>query len=198
MRDRQERDEQILKAFRRDGSVERLVQEYWYLVFSAVRQILIFHEVSFTNEDVEELRTEVFLQLFKNDCRRLRQYDEKKGLSLSSWITLIANQTTLNEIKKKGLMDIGKRNFQVQVEDIEGMLKHDEADRLEARESLRLTLDAMEKLSPRDKEVIRQYFLECRCLKEIAASIRKSYGTTATIISRARQRLRKMVGKIET
>jgi len=195
MKSKREKEKEILNEFKQFGRVDRLVREYWKLVFFTVRETLLFHKVHCTNEDVEDLRTEVFLQLFKNDYRRLRQYDRRKGLSLSAWIKLVANHTTLNEIRKRGLLDLGKRNFQIPIEDIEEVLTYDERERFDARENLRITMEAMEKLSPRDREILRQYFLECKCLKDIAASFDKPYGTASAIVSRAKKRLKKLIGK---
>ncbi len=129
-KEKQEKEQKILNEFRCHGRADKLVQEYWNLVYFTVRETLLFHKVPYTNEDLDDLRTEVFLQIFKNDYRRLRQYDHRKGLSLSGWIKLIANQTTLNEIKKKGLLDLRKKNFQIPIDELRETLTQDEEERL--------------------------------------------------------------------
>ncbi|RLC11696.1 MAG: hypothetical protein DRI57_18570 [Deltaproteobacteria bacterium] len=167
--ERQKREKTILDEFRRYGRVDQLVREYWHLAYLTVRETFVFHKIPHANEDVEDLRVEVFLQLIKNDCRRLRQYDPEKGLSLSEWIRLIANQTTLNEISKKGVLDLAKRNLQIQTEDIAEMLTYDDQERLDAREYLTLIRDAMKKLPQRDRKVLKKYYFEWISLKEIAS-----------------------------
>jgi RNA polymerase sigma-70 factor (ECF subfamily) len=190
---KREREQEILEEFRQYGRTDELVREYWNLVYFTARETLLFHKIPYTNDDIDDLRVEVFLQLFKNNCRRLKQYDASKGLSLSGWIKLVANHTTLNEIKKRGVLELGKQNFRMPIDELREMLAYNEKDRIEAREELKITLEAMEKLPARDREVLRLYFLECRSLEEIAESIGKSYGTASTIISRAKKKLRKLV-----
>ncbi|GEM_PF-945781 len=195
--DKRKKEQQILDEFIRQGSVDGMVRKYWKLIYYTVRETLAFHNVPHTKEDIEDLRAEVFIHLFENDYRRLRQYDPKKGLSLSGWIRLIANQTTLNEIGKKGLLNMAKRNFKVPVEDIEAVLRYDEENRLEARETLKIAMDAIEKLPPGEtKEMLRQHLLEFKSLREIAASMDKQYGTVAVMLSRAKEKLKHSIQKI--
>lgn len=195
--DKRKKEQQILDEFIRHGRVDGLVREYWNLIYYTVRETLAFHSVPHTKEDIEDLRAEVFIHLFENDYRRLRQYDPEKGLSLSGWIRLIANQTTLTEISKKGLLDVAKRNFKLQIEDIEAMLIYDEDKRLEAREKLKITIEAIENLPPGDtKEMLRQHLLEFKSLTEIAASMNKQYGTVAVMLSRAKEKLKHSIQEI--
>jgi len=196
MKDKHIKEKEILDEFRQHGKVEKIVQEYWNLVFMVVHKTLQFHSISFTKEDVEDIRNEVFIQLFVNNFRRLRQYNEKKGLSLSGWIKLVANNTTLNEIRKNGMLDMAKRNFQVQVEDIEEILKYDEKDRFEAGEDMRLLTAGIEKLSERDKELLKKYYFEWLSLQEIAESSGKSYQNTAKMIHDAKKRLKEKITEI--
>lgn len=190
-----EKEQQILQQCLENDRKDKIVREYWNLVSLVVRETLFFHRVPCTSWDIDELRNEVFFQLFRDNCRKLRQYDHAKGLSLSGWIRLIANQTTLNEIRKNGLLDLAKQNFRVSLEQIEEMLTYDEEKRLDAREKLKQTWDAIEKLSPRDRDVLKKHYFEWRSLQEIADSVGERYGTTAKIIHDAKKRLmEKLVG----
>ncbi len=196
-KDKRKKEQQILDDFIREGRADGLVQEYWNLIYYTVRATLAFHNVRHTKEDIEDLRGEVFIHLFENDCRRLRQYDPARGLSLAGWIRLMANQRTLNEINKKGLLNMSKRNFQIPIEDIEAMLMYDEGNRLEAREKLKIMMEAIEKLEPGDnKEVLRQHLLEFKSLTEIVVSMDKQYGTVAVMLYRAKENLKNSIQKI--
>jgi RNA polymerase sigma factor (sigma-70 family) len=196
-KDKRKKEQQILDEFIRHGRVDGVVREYWNLIYYTVRATLAFYNMPHTKEDIEDLRAEVFIHLFENDYRRLRQYDPARGLSLSGWIRLMANQRILNEISKKGLLDVAKRNFKLQIEDIEAMLIYDEDKRLEAREKLKITIAVIEKLEPGDsKEVLRQHLLEFKSLREIAASMNKQYGAVATMLSRAKEKLEDSIQEI--
>jgi len=95
-----EKQQQILDECLLEDKKEKLVIEYGDLIYYTVRKTLLFYNLHFTKEDIEDLRIEVFIRLFKNNCRKLKQFDSKK-LNLAGWIKLIANQTTLDEIRKK-------------------------------------------------------------------------------------------------
>jgi len=196
MKEKHIKEKEILDEFRQYGKVEKLVQEYWNLVFTVVQKTLQFYRINFTKEDVEDIRNEVFAQLFINNFRRLRQYNEKKGLSLSGWIKLVANQTTLNEIRKNGMLDMARRNFQIPFENIEEILKYDEENRFEAREDLRLLTEAIERLSERDNCFLKKCYFEWLSLQEIADSAGESYQNTAKMIHDAKKRLKEKIKQI--
>ncbi|MCP4346050.1 MAG: sigma-70 family RNA polymerase sigma factor [Desulfobacterales bacterium] len=183
------KERQILHECLENDRKDLIVREYWNLVYLVVRETLFFHRVACISWDIHELRNDVFFQLFKDNCRKLRQYDHTKGMSLSGWIRLVANQTTLNEIRKNGWLDLAKQNFRVPIEEIEEMLVYDEEKRLDAREKLKMIQNAMEKLSPRDRDVLKKHYFEWKSLQEIADSVGERYGTAAKIIHDAKKRL---------
>ncbi|MCP4682206.1 MAG: sigma-70 family RNA polymerase sigma factor [Desulfobacterales bacterium] len=194
-----EKESGVLHEFWAHGRKDKLIQEYWNLVYLIVEKTLIFHRIPYSKEDIEDLRNEVFYQLFVNECRRLKQFDTKKGGSLSKWVKVIANQTVLNEIKKKGLLELSKRRRRIPMEEIEGILVADEEGRLIARETLRLIKDAMKKLSPKDQAVLKHLYYEWLSLKEIASSINKTENAARAIIFRAQKRLKGLVeGRVNT
>jgi hypothetical protein len=93
------------------GASEAFVKKFSGLVYRSAQHTLILKGVAFNKQDLEDLHNTVFLQLFENNLKKLRQYQGKNGCSLSSWIRLVAVRIVLNHFRKKGLMVFfGRRN----------------------------------------------------------------------------------------
>ena len=173
------------------GKKEKLVQQYWNLVYYTVRKTLTMKNVRFTHEDIEDLRNEVFVKLFDKGCWRLKQYKEELGHGLAGWIALIANRTVLNDLRKRGFNGLSRQNSKVQIEE-ELQLKQEEVD-LETMEEKRLIHDAMEKLPSRDRLVLKLHYYHELSLPEVASAIHRTVVATYTIKSRAIKRLKALI-----
>ena len=78
---------------------EMLVRRFSDLVYRAVQYTLMAKHVSFNRHDLEDLHNTVFLRLFEQGCKKLRQYQGKNGCSLASWIRMIAVRTVLDHLR---------------------------------------------------------------------------------------------------
>ena len=76
-----------------DGFVLKYMDFIYYIVLK--------FKSSISESEVEDYVHEVFVQLLKNNREKLHKYDPTKGLSLRSWINLIATQTIINELRRK-------------------------------------------------------------------------------------------------
>ncbi len=193
---RDEKEREILHECLVNGRKELLVQEYGNLIFFTIRKTLqCFPNLQFIKEDIEDLRMEVFIQLFKNDCRKLRQYDPTK-LGLPGWIKMIANKTTLDEVRKKHPHSLLKQKDLVPIEDVQELLKFDEKNRFDAREMLDIIWKSIETLCPRDNVVLKLFYFQRKSLSEIAVVIDRSKKTTQTIKDRAKEKLMKQLAEL--
>jgi len=210
-----EEELQLLHDCINAGGCDRLVQYYWKPVFFMVRKTFILTGVSFTEDELEDLRGEVFLNLFDNKCKKLRQYKADMGLSLTSWIKMIAYQTVkmyLRKSDRSGILgpyktlsldrlreelglenggemmsDPGKTPSQM-MEDMENLTQ-----RLDAREQLARFLESIENLPPFDQFVLKLHFFDGLPLSEIADRLGKEIGNIYTIKFRAIKRLKKLM-----
>jgi RNA polymerase sigma factor (sigma-70 family) len=186
-----EEERQLLHECIVCGGKHKVIQQYWNLVYYTVRKTLTIKGVSFTEDDIGDLRNEVFIKLFDRGCRRLRQYREELGHGLAGWIALIANRTVLNYLRKKGFNSLSRKNTRVSIEEILD-LRH-KKNSLEVMEERRLIQDAMEKLPSRDRLVLKLHYYHELSLPEVASLIHTSVGATYTIKSRAIERLRAQI-----
>lgn len=169
---------------------DKLVQEYSNLIYQTVRKTLLIKNVPFSEQDVEDLHQEVFVQLFNNECRRLRQYKEDM-CSLAGWIRLIANRTVLNHLRKRGFDTLSGKKHGIFIDEESDLLKH--YDGFKTRENLLAMQDAIEKLPAQERLVLKLYCYKELSLPEIASYIHKKEGATYTIKSRAIKRLKKIM-----
>ncbi len=84
------------------GSRRRLVEEYSGIVSYGVSVIFQQFGRPSRKEEIEDMSQEVFLALFDQDARKLRQYQGRNGCSLASWIRVVANRLTIDRLRKEG------------------------------------------------------------------------------------------------
>jgi len=189
-----EKQQQILDECLLEDKKERLVIEYGDLIYYTIRKTLLFYNLHFTKEDIEDLRIEVFIRLFDNDCRKLKQFDPKK-LNLAGWIKLIANQTTLDEIRKKDPYALSKQKGRVFIEDVQESFDFDEKSRLDARQMLMLIHETIEEMSLQDKTILKLFYYQQLSLSQVASIIGKNNRSTQVAKSRAKKKLKEKIEK---
>jgi RNA polymerase sigma-70 factor (ECF subfamily) len=174
---------------------ERFVREFSDLVYRSVRHTLWAKDVSFNQEDLEDLHNTVFLQLFENQGLKLRQFKGKNGCGLGTWIRVITVRIVLNHIRKKGLDSITGQKKRIPLEDIPELSFADfgplaEIEKAENRQSLK---DGIRKLPPRDRLFLLLHYENGYSLKEVAESMKLSLDNAYIIKHRAIQKIKSML-----
>ncbi|ETR70728.1 MAG: hypothetical protein OMM_08600 [Candidatus Magnetoglobus multicellularis str. Araruama] len=148
------KEREILYACIVLGRKDPLVAEYWELVYNTVRKTYKIHGVSYDDDCLNSRRNEVFIQLFQNDCRKLRQYKEELGQGLAAWIKLITIQTVQNSFRASRRIS---KIPTVPIDDIDLTIKpEDDENNMAVRE-------ALESLDNEDKLIIKLFFIKA-CL----------------------------------
>lgn len=142
--------------------------------------------------DADDILQEVFIKAYRN----LNGYDS--SLKFSSWIYRIAHNEAVTFFKKNS------RGPQVARSDDE-LLSFDEiadggnlAEELDQRLDAAALRDAIGRLDAKYRDVLILRYLEDRSYEEISDILRKPAGTVATLISRAKQRLRALLESTTT
>jgi RNA polymerase sigma-70 factor (ECF subfamily) len=186
----------LSRCFSGDGeAAENLVRRFSNLVYQAVQHTLIVKHVRFNKQDLEDFHNTVFLRLFENGCKKLKQYQGKNGCSLATWIRLITVRTVLDHLRKKGVDSIARRDTQITLDEVYG-LKGDECDGLtllERAEKEQLLREGMQNLPPRDRLFMKLHFDQGLSVAEVAAAMQVSVDNVYTIKHRAIQRLKTQV-----
>lgn len=181
-----------------DGELVKLSlenEDYFYCIISRYENVLthyIQRISSSSKEDAEDILQEVFISVYKN----LNDFDD--SLKFSSWIYRITHNKTISAWRKlksrPKTISTDEENDLFNIipsgEDILGDL-----EKKYNAEKMRKTLD---KLDKKYKEVLVLKFLEDKDYKEISDILKKPLGTIATLISRAKAKLRDEMVNIES
>jgi RNA polymerase sigma factor (sigma-70 family) len=174
---------------------DTFVKRFSNLIYQSIRNILIIKEVSFSKQDLEDLHNTVFLQLFEDRLKKLRQYQGRNGCSLASWIRLVAIRIVLNQLRKKGVDGISWKIKQIRLEDLSDLKEGDKGAwaLLERSEQERLLQDGIRNLYPRDRLFMKLHFERELSIQEVAKTMGLSVQNVYTVKNRTIQRLKSHV-----
>jgi len=177
---------------------ETLVRKFSNLVYQSVQYTLMTKHISFNKQDVEDLHNTIFLSLFENKCKKLRQYQGKNGCSPASWIRMIAVRTVLDHLRKKGVDAIAWQQRRINLEALPE-LKCDEFEpvgQIEKARQVRLLQDGIQKLRPREQMFIKLHFDHELSIAEVAETMQISICNVYTLKHRVIKRLKSHVDLI--
>jgi len=97
----QSKELRILRNCLDNDDCEEFVKQYHKLIIKTIQRIHEKCRVTLTSDDLDDMVGEVFVQIFDNDCKKLRLYDENKGAKLSVWIYFIVQSTVYNCLRKR-------------------------------------------------------------------------------------------------
>jgi RNA polymerase sigma factor (sigma-70 family) len=171
---------------------ERFVRNFSDLVYRTVRHTLSIKHVSFNQEDLNDLHNTVFLRLFENQCRKLRQYKGKNGCGLDTWIRIITVRIVLNHTRKKGWDSITGIQKRIPLEDIPELSQPDSEPlaAIENAERQRSIKDGIRRLPPRERLFLILHFENGYALKDVARAMNLSINNVYTIKHRAIRKLK--------
>ena len=171
------------------------VKRFSGLIYRYIQNILITKGVSFSRQDLEDMHNTVFLHLFEDRLKKLRQYQGKNGCSLSSWIRLVTVRIVLNQTRRKGVDGISWKKKQVRLEDLSDLKEDDKGawDLLERSEQEKLLQDGMRNLYPRDRLFMKLHFERGLSIQEVAKTMGLSVQNAYTVKNRTIQRLKSHV-----
>jgi len=155
---------------------------------------LIYHSIHFTAhlrsarispEDVEDIAAEVLVQILADDFKVLRLFQKKS--SLSTYLTVIARRICVHELTRRqtvreAIQNGHTRLIQLAPDDTEAAQKG--MEKLEEVEAL------LRKLAGKEREIVRQFYLEGRTYEEISTELNLPVNTVGSMLGRARSRLR--------
>jgi RNA polymerase sigma factor (sigma-70 family) len=177
---------------------EALVRRSSDLVYRSVQYTLLVKHVRFNRHDLEDLHNTVFLRLFDHGCRKLKQYQGRNGLSLASWIRMIAVRTVLDHLRKRGIDTMVSQKERISLEKLPELKAEDiEFGALtEKADQDRVLQAGIRRLPPRDRLFIKLHFEQGLAVGEVAEAMQLSIGNAYTIKHRAIQRLKSHVASV--
>jgi len=183
----------VIDAAIKNDDMLPLIKLYGSLIKSTIVGIFIIKRIAFSEKDIEDIEQEVYINIFKNDYRRLKKFDTDIG-SLHNWLKLIANQATNAEIrKKKDAFNPYHKNRRYSIDtklakEIEEIFC--EEGRFDAREQFELIFEAVENLSPLKQTIFKLRYYDGVHESVIAQLMDKSIPSITGHLSRIKQSLK--------
>jgi len=172
-------------------ALEVFVKRFSDSIYRTVQYTFKVKSLSYTEPDLEDLHNSVFLHLFENRCRRLRQYRGKNGCSLHSWIRILTVRVVMDHFRKEAHSPLGwwKKNLPIETfapkaQDTEPWAQMETAeihDLIEAR---------MKELLPRDRLFLKLHYMGGLSIQEVAEIMNISEANAHSLKHRAVKRLR--------
>ncbi len=161
-----------------------LIERYEAKLASYIKRIS-----GFNKEDVQDILQNVFIKVYTN----LNSFD--KSLKFSSWIYRITHNEVISLYRKnknKNNIDIEDSVLQSIVSDTEDIEKI-----LDTKEQIKNVKEALKDLDIKYKEVLVLRFVEDKSYDEISDILKKPPGTVATLINRAKLKLKEKLKDYE-
>jgi RNA polymerase sigma factor (sigma-70 family) len=178
-------------------ALEGLVRRFSDPVYRSIQYALKAKDIRYSREDLEDLHNNVFLGIFENQCRKLRQYRGENGCSLATWIRLITVRMVIDHARRTSVDALGGQKRKVPV-DILDSFRSDGPDPVDDMEKARqwgLIREGMKELPPRDRFFMTLYCQEGYSVKEIADLMNLSEENAHSIKHRAIKRLKEGIFK---
>jgi len=170
----------------------RLMERYGALVAHAVRRT--FERVLGRAEpgQVDDAIQAVWLSLCADGGRRLREF--KGNSALSTWLTVLSTRRALDALRterRKGML----RHVRLDGEDrdLAGELRAPEPEERPAPDEIALLHEALERLPPGDRLILKLYYLDGLSYGSIATMLRLAPNTISSYLLRAREKLKKCI-----
>jgi RNA polymerase sigma-70 factor (ECF subfamily) len=133
--------------------------------------------------EAEDLAGDVFLKALES----LKSYKER-GIPMQAWLFRIAHNVSVDYFRKKG------RVTSVPIERVTIMTGEDPAAVAEKNIEMEKVREAMERLTPEQREVVQLRFFGCLSSKEVATILQKSDGAVREMQRAAVEKLRILLG----
>lgn len=159
---------------------EDFVDRYMGLVVHVINHSAQSRSIRLTSDDIEDLASDVFLAIVRDDLAVLRGF--RGDASLATYLTVVARRVVIaNLLRRKTAAPLGEsiesnavmdNGFEQRISD------QDEVARL------------LEELEGTEADVIRMYHLEGKSYQEISSEVGLAENSIGPTLSRARDKMR--------
>jgi RNA polymerase sigma-70 factor (ECF subfamily) len=170
---------------------EEFLERYRPLLERAVRFTFLRCVYRIPHADVENVVQELLARLYERDCRRLRTFQGR--CPLAAWLKSLAVRITLNTIrdeKRRGRFGGGE------LDELGLQPAAEPEDRCdpEEREEIRRLDAVLDSLGPLQKTVLKMFYYDGLSYRQISAALGIPVQTLGSLITRARDRIRELMG----
>jgi RNA polymerase sigma-70 factor (ECF subfamily) len=176
------------------GAWAELYRRYERVIVGCVRNAMRRYTAVATEEDIEDIVNTVCLNLVKDDFKKLRTFDARRGYRLSSWMGLIATNTALDALRRR---DPGHKSLDAGGDDGPAIQVVDPratpGESLERRRQWEALAAAIQDLPDTDRQFLALYYEHELAPEEIATRLGISVNTVYSRKNKLREKLKKLV-----
>lgn len=174
----------------------RFVEEFSGLVVWALRVTFRRYNRPLSEEDEHDLTHDIFLALFLDDARRLRQYDGRGGATFATWLRVVVTRFAIDRLRRPertvSLDDPAAADVRA-VHEAGGDPRGDpEAQALSADMRRRIRALVAE-LEPKDRLFVRLFYFQGLSVEEVAELLGVSRNAAYVRKMRLHGRLRSLL-----
>jgi RNA polymerase sigma-70 factor, ECF subfamily len=168
-------------------------QKYAPVVISCIRRVLGRFSRVTSEHDVDEVYARFCAELLASDHKKLRAYDPTRGSRLSTWLGLLANNTTYDYLRR-----LKRDRVCEPLTDADGFVASDPSpyDVVALRQRAALASEILSELSCRDREFVELYFGEGLDVETIADRMQISIKTVYTKKHKITARLERLLVRL--
>jgi RNA polymerase sigma-70 factor (ECF subfamily) len=169
------------------GAWREFVDRYLGLIYHVIQSTTQLRSNPLSPEDVEDLAAEILLQVVAKDFAVLRRFQGRS--SLAAYLTVIARRVCIHELAKRAGVSSLPAPAPKPAAHAHNNVEQPAAGggELENMEEVQRLLN---RLPPRDRQVVRMFYIEGKTYDEIATELGISRNTIGPILTRARDQLR--------
>lgn len=173
------------------------VERYTNLVYHTIQKTLKIYSPDFLYQDIEDLHNNIFLSLIEDNYKKLRQYKGINGCTVSSWIMVIATNSTINFItrRKQHFSLEDSRDDNKSLSDILPAPDKSVIDQIDESERYTLLEELTKELSVNDKLFLQYYYVDEIPPEEIAGILNVTVSAVYSKKSRIIEKLREIARK---
>jgi len=171
------------------------VKRYSKLVYHSVHQTLNLNSYAHKTDDIEDIHNGIFLSFIENDFKKLRQFEGRKGCSLSSWIRLLSVRTTIDFLRSQKIhlsIDDDNETAHPIIETLSDT-RASVQKQIETAETEMALKGAINELPVSDRLFIRLYYEKELPEEEIAGIMHVSVNTIYSKKNRIREKIKKIL-----
>ncbi|WP_437201660.1 RNA polymerase sigma factor [Planctomicrobium sp. SH664] len=167
---------------REPGAWEEFVDRFIGVFVHVIRHTAYVRSVELSADDIEDLCSEIYVTLLKNDFSVLRHF--KGHSSLATYLAVVARRIVVKSIvqrrKSEAMGHIIAHHSNLHVNGVEGG-GHADAEQVRA---------LLNQLSPSEAAIVRLFYLEGKSYHEISTQLRIPENSIGPTLHRARERMR--------
>ncbi len=168
---------------------KEFIDQHYGLFVHVIQHVAHSHSVRMGPEEIDDLCSEVFLQIVANNAAVLQQFRGRS--SLQTYLTVIVRRIVVHEVNRRHRSE--SPNASQNGNHSVGSTGSNSApgSRLENQEEVQRLLS---ELSPEEARIVQLHYLEGKTYQEISQTLGVPYNSLGPILTRARERMRGNLG----